>query len=262
MTEEQFLAFDAFRNDFKNMTSVWSTAVPNLAALQKDAADEANTPSYSIETPVVYNTALDSVTKDDEIKIIVIGDNPGKNEQLLINRKYLVGQAGKIGEGFFRRNPELGIDFRRNAIILNKTPVHSAKTAQLKFIKKAGGTAAEKLLNETQLWMAEKTAEIAAVLGAEIWLVGYNDLKPKGLFSLYRDELKKYCSKLGILDRLLVFQHFSMNRFSIDLKDFMGKNCFNSLQEAVHALGTLHRDEIFGVQADMQNENLRKSIKK
>lgn len=247
MTEEQFLAFDAFRNDFKNMTSVWSTAVPNLAALQKDAADEANTPSYSIETPVVYNTALDSVTKDDEIKIIVIGDNPGKNEQLLINRKYLVGQAGKIGEGFFRRNPELGIDFRRNAIILNKTPVHSAKTAQLKYIKKAGGTGAEKLLEETQLWMAEKTAEIAAVLGAEIWLVGYNDLKPKGLFSLYRDKLKESCLKLGILDSLLVFQHFSMNRFSIDLKDFMDKNRFNSLHEAVHTLGIQHRNEIFGV---------------
>ena len=48
--------------------------------------------------------------------------------------------------------------------------------------------------------MAEKTAEIAAVLGAEIWLVGYNDLKPKGLFSLYRDELKECCTKLGILE--------------------------------------------------------------
>ena len=247
MTEKQFLTFDAFRNDFKKMISVWSTVVPNLAALQKEAADAAKTPEYNIETPVVYNTALDSITQNDEIKIIVIGDNPGKNEQLLKNRKYLVGQAGKIGEGFFRKNPELRIDFRRNAIILNKTPVHSAKTAQLKYIKKAGGTSAEKLLEETQLWMAEKTAEIAAVLGAEIWLVGYNDLKPKGLFSLYRDKLKECCLKLGILDRLLVFQHFSMNRFSIDLKDFMGKNSFNSLQEAAHALGIQHRNEIFGV---------------
>lgn len=247
MTEKQFLAFDAFRNDFKNMISVWSGAVSNLAELQKEAADAAKTPSYNIETPVVYNTALDSITQNDEIKIIVIGDNPGKNEQLLKNRKYLVGQAGKIGEGFFRKNPELRIDFRRNAIILNKTPVHSAKTAQLKYIKKAGGVATEKLLEETQLWMAEKTAEIAAVLGAEIWLVGYNDLKPKGLFSLYRDELKECCTKLGILDRLLVFQHFSMNRFSIDLKAFMGISSFSSLHEALHSLGIQHRNEIFGV---------------
>ena len=247
MTEKQFLAFDAFRKDFKNMISVWSGAVSNLAELQKEAADAAKTPSYNIETPVVYNTALDSITQNDEIKIIVIGDNPGKNEQLLKNRKYLVGQAGKIGEGFFRKNPELRIDFRRNAIILNKTPVHSAKTAQLKYIKKAGGVATEKLLEETQLWMAEKTAEIAAVLGAEIWLVGYNDLKPKGLFSLYRDELKECCTKLGILDRLLVFQHFSMNRFSIDLKTFMGRSSFSSLHEALHSLGIQHRNEIFGV---------------
>ena len=247
MTEKQFLAFDAFRNDFKNMISVWSGAVPNLAELQKSAADAAKTPSYNIETPVVYNTALDFITQNDEIKIIVIGDNPGKNEQLLKYRKYLVGQAGKIGEGFFRKNPELGIDFRRNAIILNKTPVHSAKTAQLKYIKKAGGFAAEKLLEETQLWMAEKTAEIAAVLGAEIWLVGYNDLKAKGLFSVYRDKLKERCTRLGILDKLLVFQHFSMNRFSIDLKAFMDNNSFDSLQEAVHTLGIKHRNEIFGI---------------
>ena len=47
-----------------------------------------------MQTPIVYNTALDEITKNDDIKLIVIGDNPGKDEQLLQNQKYLVGQAG------------------------------------------------------------------------------------------------------------------------------------------------------------------------
>ena len=60
---------------------------------------------------------MDRLTPDDEIKLIVIGDNPGKDEQLTKNQRYLVGQAGKIADGFFKRNPELGIDFRKNVVI-------------------------------------------------------------------------------------------------------------------------------------------------
>ena len=109
------------------------------------------TPAYPFETTVVYNRSLDDVTKDDDIKLIVIGDNPGKDEQLAKNNRYLVGQAGKIAEGYFRRNPELGIDFRRNVIILNKTPVHSAKTAQLKTIAKQGGKKIADLIEDDLL---------------------------------------------------------------------------------------------------------------
>lgn len=242
MTREQFLSLEEFRRNFKAKIQDWNNKVPNLMELQKNAAKDAKTPKYSFETPIVYNRAVDEISEDDEIKLIVVGDNPGKDEQLLKNNRYLVGQAGKLGEGFFKKHPELGIDFRKNVIILNKTPVHSARTSQLKHIVKNGGKNAAELIEESQLWMAEQTALLAKKLNAEIWLVGYSELKPKGIFTKYRDELKKYAD----WEKLFVFQHFSMNRFSIDLKDFMEKHKDFSLEESLFQLGTLHKNEIFG----------------
>ena len=241
MTQEQYAAIKEFRKNFKSKIEEWNEAAPNLMGLQQAAAKDAKTPDYPFETPIVYNRALDEISENDEIKLLVIGDNPGKDEQLLKNNRYLVGQAGKLGEGFFRKNPELGIDFRKNVIILNKTPVHSAKTAKLKYIAKNGGQKIANLIEETELWMAKETAELAEKLNSEIWLVGYSELKSKGIFTKYRDQLKNYAE----WEKIFVFQHFSMNRFSIDLKDFRQAHKELSLKEALFQLGTLHKNEIF-----------------
>lgn len=253
MTEKQFQVFDSFRKDFKKQVEVWNNLIPGLASLQKAAAVAKNTPEYPIETPVVYNRALDEITVEDDIKLIVIGDNPGKDEQLLKNNKYLVGQAGKIAQGYFAKNPELGVDFRKNAIILNKTPVHSAKTNQLKLIEKQGGQAVKKLLLESQIWMAQKTAQLHKDLcaaggnnkPAELWLVGYSELGSKKIFDAYRQELKKTYGDT-CWENVYVFQHFSMNRFTIDLKEHMeAKKEPQSLEKEIHELGLKHKNEIF-----------------
>ena len=264
MIQEQWNALTTFKADFKEQIAKWAKKFPNLGDLQRQAALEAKTPEYSFETPIVYNTDLDRLTQNDEIKLIVIGDNPGKDEQLLKNQRYLVGQAGKIADGFFKRNPELGIDFRKNVVILNKTPVHSAKTAQLKRIAKLGGDEVAALLVESQIWMAEKTAELhrafcQGVRGnaedgtdCELWLVGYSELKEKALFTQYRDTLKKSIVQElpAQWDNVYVFQHFSMNRFTIDLADYEKANEAalknKSLIEKIHQLGILHKTEIFG----------------
>ncbi|MBR5965398.1 MAG: hypothetical protein IK015_04720 [Treponema sp.] len=245
MTQTQFVTLDAFRNEYKKMCAQWSALAPQLVPLQKEAA-KADTPDYPIETPVVYNRALDAITQDDDIKIIVIGDNPGKDEQLAKNNKYLVGQAGKIAEGFFKKHPSLAIDFRKNAIILNKTPVHTAKTKHLKVLAKEDA-AARDLILQSQLWLAQKTAELAQGVGAQIWLVGYAELKDKGIFVPYRDKLKEAAMQATVYDSLFVFQHFSMNRFMIDLRDFCG-GAFDedALAKNLALLGKKRRDEIFG----------------
>ena len=239
MTDNQWKIFCDFKYDLKKMVAKWNEQSPNLVDLQKHAAKIAKTPDYPFETPIVYNLALEEISKNDEIKLIVIGDNPGKDEQLAKNNKYLVGQAGKIAEGFFKRNESLGIDFRKNVIILNKTPIHSAKTSQLKTIAKSGGEKISELIKESQIWMAKRTAQLHIELNrqtsdenkTELWLVGYSELKDKGLFLHYRDELKKsyFIDEISKSDwqNVLVFQHFSMNRFTIDLKNFMEKNCIN-----------------------------------
>ncbi len=292
MTETQWQFFTDFKNSFKEQCCQWNAAfAAELEPLQKAAASK-DTPEYAVETGVVYNHALDEVTKDTDIKLIVIGDNPGKDEQLQRNQRYLVGQAGKIAAGFFSRNPELAIDFRKNTIILNKTPVHTAKTAHLRYLLKNGCSEITHLIQESQLWMAQKTAQLHQVLcsapgsggknasdknassneikdgagwaGCQLWLVGYAELKGRGLFLEYRNQLaKSYGIELtgegqvdsapqGFLpqwNQVMVFQHFSMNRFTIDLADKLDEGKINSqlpLQEQLAVLGAFHRQEIFG----------------
>lgn len=265
MTDLQWKAFCDFKQIFLEKIEEWNKRCPQLQNLQIEAAKAANTPDYSFETPIVYNRDLDRFTKEDDIKLIVIGDNPGKDEQLAVNNKYLVGQAGKIADGFFKRNPELGVDFRKNVIILNKTPVHSAKTNQIKYIIKHGGPDVAELLKETQLWMAEQTAALHSALcsGAgssgvapELWLVGYAELKGKGIFIPYKDCLKQSYtspataaanSACGAWNKVYVFQHFSMNRFTIDLAELTEKQGWKnlSLLERIHNVGDLHKAEIF-----------------
>ena len=286
MTEKQWQIFCNFKEEFRKKVEEWKNSAPELTELQKRAAKEAKTPDYPFETPVVYNRDLDKLTKDDEIKLIVIGDNPGKDEQLAKNNRYLVGQAGKIADGFFKKNDELGVDFRKNVIILNKTPVHSAKTIQLKKMMQLGGSKIEQLILESQLWMAEKTAEFYAaffeaaetsfdeksscgenpssaaelipsgenpssaansIALPELWLVGYSELKGKGFFSAYRDKLKETIlnSSKAAWNSTYVFQHFSMNRFTIDLKE-MCQNMDEPLLQKIHFTGKNHKEEIFG----------------
>lgn len=278
MTDLQWKAFCDFKKIFIEKIDEWNKRCPQLQVLQEAAAKAANTPSYSFETPIVYNRDLDRFTRDDDIKLIVIGDNPGKDEQLLKNNKYLVGQAGKIADGFFKRNPELGVDFRKNVIILNKTPVHSAKTNQLKHIIKNGGVQVAALIQESQLWMAEQTAKLHSALcsGAsgggvapELWLVGYAELKGKGIFIPYRDKLKEsygvctagtdlagangtagtdlLVSGVYAWSKVYVFQHFSMNRFTIDLGKLTEEHSWDSLSliDRIHKAGDLHKSEIF-----------------
>ena len=260
MTDNQWKIFCDFKNDLKKMVTKWQELFPNLKDLQKQAAIIAKTPDYPFETPIVYNLALEEISKNDEIKLIVIGDNPGKDEQLAKNNKYLVGQAGKIAEGFFNRNENLGIDFRKNVIILNKTPIHSAKTSQLKIIARLGGEKISEFIKESQIWMAKRTAQLHIEMNnqilqenqTELWLVGYSELKEKGLFLNYRDELKKYYSaddkSKSNWQKVFVYQHFSMNRFTIDLKNYIEKKIDNCKidREILHELGQIHRTEIFG----------------
>lgn len=257
MTNFQWECFNKFRNTFKDMVTQWNNQAKSLILVQEKAMEFFKNVDYELQTPIVYNTALDEITQNDEIKLIVIGDNPGKDEQLTKNQKYLVGQAGKLGNSFFKNHDELGIDFRKNVIILNKTPIHSAKTNQLKKFATFGGKEIEDLLKETQVWMAQETAKLHQMLlqGSEnkdfpqLWLVGYSELKEKGIFTDYKNELKKQYQKSeeakNAWDNVFVYQHFSMNRFSIDLKEFSTENKNLDLKTQLKTLGKKHKDEIF-----------------
>ena len=108
MTTIQWNAFQKFREEYRELCFSWNKNEKELFVLQKEAADLKKVPPYKLDTAVVYNQVYDSITQNDEIKLIVIGDNPGKEEQMAEKRSYLVGQAGRIAQGFFSRNQELG----------------------------------------------------------------------------------------------------------------------------------------------------------
>ena len=254
MNQQQWKDFYQFREEFREICQKWTDEFSEiLKPLQKISANQDKVPEYKIENSIVYNTALDEITEQDEIKLIVIGDNPGKNEQLEINRKYLVGQSGKIAEGFFKKNPILKTDFRKNVIILNKTPIHTAKTKELLFLANQNEKL-KNLLTESQIWMAKKTVELHIALDCKMWLVGYAEVKEKGIFKEYRNtlfsEYQKSQESKNAYQKFFVFQHFSMNRFLIDLNEFT-KNLPESeknisLESRLEKLGSLHKNQIFG----------------
>lgn len=245
MTQIQWDYFTSFRKNFNSICKKWSNEYSSLLiSLQKESADIDKVPSYPIENTVVYNTALDKITKDSEIKIILIGDNPGKNEQLQKNQMYLVGQSGKIAEGFFNKNPELQINFRENVIILNKTPIHTAKTKELLYLSKKNEKLKE-LIITSQIYMAQQTVMLQKIMNCQLWLVGYSELSPKGIFTDYRKELlSQYAQNESLFDKVFVFQHFSMNRFSIDLSTYRKNKENISLLQSILELGKFHKEHI------------------
>jgi len=221
-----------------------------LQATVQKLVDERS-PSYLVETPVVYNGALDDISQKSDIRLILVGDNPGRREQAAENRRYLVGPSGKIAEKFFRDNPTLGIDFRKNVIILNKTPIHTPRTVELRELCKIGGnsqrTALVEALAESQRFMARLLAEFQQAFAGEVtptalpvWITGYSEMKKGGAFEVYTNELKNiYGKSTAPKDTVFLYRHFSMNQFTIDLKrqTLPGE----SLSKALRRIGTAYR---------------------
>ena len=224
MRAEAYEALDAIRREFRGLVEKWSAENPYLAGLQERLRLELGYEDYAVETPIVYNRALDEVGPRDRIRFVLVADNPGKNEQLARNNRYLVGQSGRLAESWFRR--ELGLDFRREVLILNKTPVHTPKTAELRRLLALAGprgsparSRLEDLLAGSQRAMAGFAHRAARALGAEIWVSGLGELKPRGLFEPYRDALRELMASgpARARPRALAFNHFSMNQFAIEL---------------------------------------------
>jgi NRPS condensation-like uncharacterized protein len=76
--------------------------------------------------------------------------------------------------------------------------------------------------------------------------VGYSEMKKKGLFETYTEELKKlYADKPQFFKQLFLFRHFSMNQFTIDLK----KRALDgeSASESLKRIGEVYRKRILGI---------------
>ena len=243
--------FTEARKHFKKEVSKLRRRLPELQNIQQRLINERS-PSYPVETPIVYNKALDEVDRDSEIRLILVGDNPGRREQAAENQRYLVGPSGKIAEKFFRDNPVLGIDFRKNVIILNKTPIHTPRTADLRQLCRLGmadGTAIEEILAASQRTMARLLLEFhRAICGGgtapSVWITGYSEMGKNGIFAAYTEELKAVYGKTGLEEEVFLYRHFSMNQFTIDLKKQLtggGLTAGETLIAALDRIGKVYR---------------------
>lgn len=246
MTETAWKAFTKVREKHRKYSAVLGASLPDLAAAQKRLIAGRQGGAYPLETPVVYNQALDDVKREDDIRLILAADNPGRREQAAENRRYLVGPSGKIADRFFRGHPELGIDFRKNVIILNKTPIHTPRTAELHELGRIGGPEIAAAIMESQRDMVRLLADFyRALRPVPVWIIGYSEMRRKGIFEIYTEELKQLCRReTGLYESLYFYRHFSMNQFTIDL----GKQRLQgeSVQETLERLGAAYRERILG----------------
>jgi len=273
MKKENWNKFQKTRKHFFSLTEELSRSLPDLKDIQQKFADSRSVginsagknTAYTVETPVVYNTALDDITIDDEIRLILVADNPGRREQAAENRRYLVGPSGKIAQKFFNDNPSLKIDFRRNVIILNKTPIHSPRTVELKELcnmdsklkrplaetrrhRDRGEENKNSLSNalvESQTFMASLLIEFQEALECPVWITGYSEMRKGGIFETYTETLKTlYANKKGLYDQVFIYRHFSINQFTIDLKQQALQG--ESVSKTLKRIGKGYRERILG----------------
>jgi len=242
--------FEKARGRFRVTTEELSRSLPKLRKLQQELADTrggGKNSSYTVETPVVYNTALDEIKIDDEIKLILVADNPGRREQAAENQRYLVGPSGKIAKNFFTKNPSLGIDFTKNVMILNKTPIHSPRTVELRELVKMetanGSHSIAAALEESQQNMAALLFDFHSALDCPVWIIGYSEMRKGGIFDSYTEKLKDlYADNKEMYKQLFFYRHFSMNQFTIDLKQQAKPG--ESVNKALERIGEGYRARI------------------
>jgi hypothetical protein len=242
---ENWRAFCAAREKFLRICGEIARELPELEAAQQHLADTREGGTYKVETPVVYNSALDDVTPDDAVKLILVADNPGRREQSAQWRRFLVGPSGKLAESFFKRETSLAIDFRKNVLILNKTPVHTPRTVELKKLAGLLDDNFKRVLEDSQKKMAGLLADFYAALKVPIWIIGYSEMKKRAVFEAYTDELKNLMRSGKIAENdVMLFRHFSMNQFTIDL----GKRRYQgeSTGKALERIGSAYRARILG----------------
>jgi uracil-DNA glycosylase family 4 len=195
---------------------------------------------YELVRPVVFNEGLDDYGAKDEIKLILVGDNPGRREQE--TGRYLIGPSGKLAENFFNAHPSLGINFRENVLILNKTPLHTPRTLDLKKIA-ACDKSVSNLIAESQKEMVSILKSFYAALAPiKIWVVGYSEMKKGGVFENYTRTLFETLPRGDIY----LYRHFSMNQFAVDFNRKKVEFDKSTDSKTLDAIGAFYRERTLG----------------
>lgn len=233
--------FSSLAEEFRNRIKEWDGIYPLRELSCFKNLD------YRLFRTVVYNSQLDRINPQ-EIKVILVGDNPGMEEQK--QNAYLVGKSGRMADNFFTEN--YGYDFYRNVLIMNKTPLHTKSTSQLAGInRKYPG-----FIRETQEYMAGLIFSLAETLNVPVFVTGFAGCRtPDGKWlktsaagkplstqtaPWFFSELKR--KFLQRKDLLFLFKHFSYGNFSRDLNPLLKEGM--KVQDAVKKIGSEYAAEL------------------
>ena len=219
MTDTQFARFCEVRGKIRHYILSISENAQWILEAQRAVYKAYGYNEADLQTPVVYNLALEDITATSEPRFIIVADNPGIQEQKAKNHRYLIGQSGKLAVSWFRQH--LGIDFRASTIIINKTPIHTPKTAELRVLVRSAGERRNELadlLVDSQRVMARFAFDLLEIFECPLWVSGIGELRPKGIFRPWAEELRTLClgAPVELRERVWLFRHFSMNQFAIE----------------------------------------------
>ncbi|MFQ3547667.1 MAG: hypothetical protein SNJ56_04955 [Termitinemataceae bacterium] len=245
MTSQTWKLFCNLRQEYWDYVQDLNRTLPDLKHIQQQLIIDRSGPDFTVETPIVYNQALDTINEHDDIKLILVADNPGRREQAAEHRRYLIGPSGKLAEAFFKQHQDLGIDFRKHVIILNKTPIHTPRTGDLKQLSSLGGPMLERTLAESQRWMAHLIYRFHHIFTTiPVWIIGYSEMGKGKLFAAFTEELSHlYQQDSRLKNQVFLYRHFSMNQFSIDFSRQQKPE--ESTAETLARIGIQYRSRIF-----------------
>lgn len=221
MTEAQYACVCRILQSMREYADSLAARAPWLGEAQTALRRDRGYGQEPVETPVVYNRSLDEVSMESEPWFILAADNPGIQEQKAHQRRYLVGQSGKLAVFWFSSN--LHADFRRATLIINKTPIHTPKTAELRLLARYAGAHAREaaqLIEESQRAMARYACQLLEGLGIPLWISGLGELGPRGIFRPYAEELTAWARHAPeeLREKIWLLRHFSMNQFAIEYR--------------------------------------------
>jgi hypothetical protein len=102
MTEAQYACLCRIRQSMREYADSLAARAPWLGEAQTALRRDRGYGDEPVETPVVYNRSLDEISIENDPWFILAADNPGIQEQKAHQRRYLVGQSGKLAVSWFR----------------------------------------------------------------------------------------------------------------------------------------------------------------
>lgn len=186
---------------------------------------------------IIGNSELRNPPKEN-VSYIIVGDNPGKEEAA--KGQYLIGPAGRICRTFFAEH-NLTDNFKSEVIILNKMPIHTPRTNNLRKYQKRY----QELFIESQQYMAELVFKIHQLWpDSHLWIIGHSQLDQ--LFAPFTKRIKSQYQSSLLRDKLFIYSHFSMNVFTTQFKlaNYMSEE--ENVNAVLEKLGRYKRASIMG----------------